>query len=93
MTTGVSVSAQAAMTFLPVFVEPVKATLFTPDVHSALPVSPSPVTVCRTGRPTASSKVRASQTPTPGVYSDGLNTTAFPAASAYAIEPIGVNTG
>jgi hypothetical protein len=28
-----------------------------------------------------------------GVSSDGLNTTALPAASAYAIEPIGVNTG
>ncbi len=28
-----------------------------------------------------------------GVCSDGLNTTALPAASAYAIEPIGVKTG
>jgi len=34
-----------------------------------------------------------SQAPTAGVSSLGLNTTAFPAASAYAIEPMGVNTG
>ena len=31
--------------------------------------------------------------PTPGVYSLGLKTTVFPAASAYAIEPSGVKTG
>ncbi len=29
----------------------------------------------------------------PGVSSLGLNTTALPAASAYAIDPIGVKTG
>ena len=44
MTTGVSVSAQAAITFRPVAVEPVKAILSTPARHSAAPVSPRPVT-------------------------------------------------
>ena len=82
MTTGVSVSAQAAMTRLPVLVEPVNATLSTPAWHRAAPVSPSPVTTVRTGRPTDSWKVRASQAPTPGVYSEGLKTTALPAARA-----------
>ncbi len=82
ITTGVRVSAQAAITRLPVAVEPVKATLSTPAWHSAAPVSPRPVTTENTGRPTASRKVRASHSPTPGVYSDGLKTTALPAASA-----------
>ncbi len=44
ISTGVSVSAQAAMTFLPVAVDPVKAILSTPDAQSAAPVAPSPVT-------------------------------------------------
>ena len=83
MTTGVRRSAQAAMTFLPVAVEPVKASLSTPDVHSAAPVGPRPVMACSTGMPpTTSENVSASQTPTPGVYSLGLNTTVLPAASA-----------
>ena len=82
MTTGVSVSAQAAITFLPVAVEPVKATFCTPAEHSAAPVSPYPVTTWSTGRPTDSRKVRASHSATPGVYSLGLNTTALPAARA-----------
>ncbi len=43
---------------------------------------PRPVTTWRTGRPTASSNRSASHTPTPGVYSLGLKTTALPAASA-----------
>jgi len=93
ITTGVRFSAQAAITRLPVAVEPVNATLSTPAVHNACPVSPYPVTTCSTGRPTVSRKLRASHSATPGVYSDGLNTTALPAASAYPIEPIGVNTG
>ena len=82
ITTGVRVSAQAAITFLPVAVEPVNAILSTPAVHRAAPVSPKPVTTCSTGRPTDSRKVRASHSPTPGVYSRGLKTTALPAASA-----------
>ena len=59
MSTGVSVSAQAAITFLPVAVEPVNATLSTPARHSAAPVSPKPVTTWkhRPVRPT-SAKVR-----------------------------------
>ena len=42
MSTGVSVSAQAAMIFLPVRGEPVNATLSTPARTSAAPVSPPP---------------------------------------------------
>ncbi len=72
ITTGVRVSAQAAITRFPVSVEPVKAILSTPARHSAAPVSPSPVTTCSTGRPTASRKVLASHSPTAGVYSLGL---------------------
>ena len=83
MTTGVRVSAQAAITFLPVSVEPVKASLSTPARHRAAPVSPSPVTTWKTGcSGTTSENVAASQPPTPGVSSLGLNTTALPAARA-----------
>ena len=81
--TGVSVSAQAAITFLPVAVEPVNATLFTPARHSAAPTSPNPKTICRTGfSGTASANVSTMNLPTAGVYSLGLKTTALPAASA-----------
>src|SRR2546430_17594290 len=82
------------MIFLPVRVEPVKATLSTPERVRAAPVSPVPKTVWKTGcSGTASAKRAASQLPTAGVYSLGLNTTALPAASAYPIEPSGVSTG
>ena len=82
------------MTFLAVAVEPVKAILSTPERHKAFPVSPSPVTSCSTGcSGTISAKVRTSHAPIAGVSSEGLKTTALPAASAYAIEPIGVNAG
>src|SRR6266508_3165989 len=47
--TGVRVSAQAAITLRPVGGEPVKASLSTPDLHSALPLAPKPVTSCSTG--------------------------------------------
>ncbi len=78
----------------PVAALPVKASLSIRARHSAAPVSPRPVMTWNTGGPlTASAKVSASQAPTPGVYSLGLKTTALPAASAYAIEPIGVKTG
>ena len=77
-----------------VFVEPVKANLSTCASQSARPVSPRPVTQRKIFENGATSaNVRASHTPTPGVNSLGLNTTVFPAASAYAIEPIGVNIG
>src|SRR3954471_6999119 len=94
MITGVSVSAQAAITFLPVAVDPVNATLPTPDRHSAAPTSPSPCTACNTGcSGTASVKVSTSHCPTAGVYSLGLNTTAFPAARAPESDPTGVTIG
>jgi hypothetical protein len=93
--TGVSVSAQAAITRLAVAVEPVNAIMPTPGARqSAAPVSPNPVTTCSTGRPsTISASASASAIPTPGVSSLGLKTTALPAASAYAIDPIGVKAG
>src|SRR5688572_19909162 len=91
MTTGVNVCAHAAMTRFPVAVDPVNASLSTPATHSAAPVRPSPVTTCSTGcSGTASCHRSASHTPTAGVYSLGLNTTALPAASAYEMDPIGV---
>jgi hypothetical protein len=96
--TGVRVSAAAAITLRAVAAEPVKEILATPLRASASPVEPGPVTTWNTGltspnRPSASPSERASQSPVAGVSSDGLKTTAFPAASAYAIEPTGVNTG
>ena len=74
--------------------DPVNASLSIRARHSAPPVSPRPVTTCSTSRPcTTSRKLSASHSPTPGVYSLGLNTTALPAARAYAMDPIGVKTG
>ncbi|CAB4734158.1 unannotated protein [freshwater metagenome] len=87
-------SAQDAATFFAVLVEPVNETLSTADSVSAFPVSGSPVTqVKMSANGAMSAKLVASQCPTPGVYSLGLNTTVFPAASAYAIDPIGVKIG
>src|SRR3954451_9498656 len=92
--TGVSVSAQAAITFFAVAVDPVNAILPTPDRHSAAPTSPRPCTACMTGcSGTTSANASTSHCPTIGVYSLGLNTTALPAASAPEIDPIGVRIG
>ena len=98
-TTGVRVSAAAAITLRAVPADPVNAIFATPLRASASPVDPPPVTTPNTGGTSlsktlsASRNERASQSPVAGVSSDGLNTTAFPAASAYAMEPTGVNTG
>ena len=82
------------MTFRPVAVEPVNASLSTVDLVSAAPVSPRPYTTWKTGcSGTASANRPASQCATAGVYSLGLNTTALPAARAYPMEPSGVSTG
>ena len=72
------------MTFLPVGAEPVKASLPTPARHSAAPVSPKPVTTWKASAAsgTAARQAAASHAPTAGVYSEGLKTTALPAASA-----------
>ena len=71
------------MTFFAVLVEPVKAILSTALRARWLPVSPKPVTSCRTGYSgTTSANELTSQPPTAGVNSLGLNTTALPAASA-----------
>ena len=97
--TGVSVSAAAASTFRAVAADPVNASLLTPDRASSAPVAPSPVTSWNTGSvsPNTSDSTSvndcASHCPTPVVSSLGLNTTAFPAAREYAIDPMGVNTG
>ena len=84
ISTGVRVSAQAAMTFRPVGAEPVKASLPTPARHSAAPVEPSPVTTWKASAEsgTAARQAAASHAPTAGVCSEGLKTTALPAASA-----------
>jgi hypothetical protein len=92
--TGVSVSAQVTMTRRPVRADPVKAIVSTPARHSASLVGLKPVTTWSTGASgTASAQRSASQRATPGVYSLGLKTMVLAAASPYAIEPIGVNTG
>ena len=70
------------------------AILFTALWARHSPVCPSPVTSWNTGcSGTTSANELTSQPPTAGVSSLGLKTTALPAASAYAIEPIGVKTG
>ncbi len=87
-------SAAAIITRRPVPGEPVNAILSTVDLASAAPVAPAPVTTCRRS---VSAKVLAAisaiLTAISGVSSLGFQTTALPAASAYAIEPIGVNSG
>ena len=82
-TTGVRVAAQDAITRLPTAEEPVNEMMSAPESHSAAPVAPAPVTSCRTGGPgTASAKLSTSQAPTEVDHSEGLNTTALPAANA-----------
>ena len=86
--TGVRVSAAAASTFRAVAAEPVNASLLTPERASSAPVAPRPVTSCSTGSvsPNTSDSTSVndctSHCPTPVVSSEGLNTTALPAASA-----------
>ena len=93
-TTGVICVAQAAATNFAVRVEPVKDSLLIAEVHSAFPVSPKPVIVVKIPENGAMAlKLSLIHIPTPGVYSLGLKTTVFPAANAYAIEPIGVKIG
>ena len=75
-------SAAAAATFFAVRVEPVNAILSTADWVSAWPVAARPVTTWKiSGNGATSAKVAPSHSPTPGVYSLGLKTTVFPAAS------------
>ena len=82
-TTGVICAAHVAATIFAVRVEPVKANLSTPLSQRYLPVSPSPVThVKMSANIDESINDCARNSPTPGVYSLGLNTTVFPAASA-----------
>ena len=94
-----SVSAAAASTLRAVAADPVNAILPTPDLASSAPVAPSPVTSCSTGCVSPNTSLSTSPNdwtshwPVPVVSSLGLNTTALPAASAYPIDPIGVNTG
>jgi hypothetical protein len=79
---------------LPVAAEPVKAILSTSAPASAAPVRPSPVTTwSRSGMRSDWRATSPMSWPMSGVSSDGLNTTALPAARAYAIDPIGVKIG
>ena len=74
--------------------EPVNESLSMALLHSAAPVCPNPVIVVKMPANGATVlKLCSSHKPTPGVNSLGLNTTVFPAANAYAIEPTGVNIG
>ena len=82
-TTGVIVVAQDAATNFAVRVEPVNANLSTPLSHRSFPVAPRPVMQVKiSANGATSAKVCANTIPTPGVYSLGLKTTVFPAASA-----------
>lgn len=77
-------SAHTAITLRAVPGDPVKATLSTPERASAPPVAAAPVTTLNSPAysGTATSNSSASSTPVPGVYSEGLKTTALPAARA-----------
>ena len=76
-------SAQVAATRFAVAVDPVNASLSTPLSQRNFPVSPKPVTQVKTPiNPVASRNESAKNLPTAGVYSLGLKTTVFPAASA-----------
>mmetsp|Transcript_15458 Transcript_15458/g.49408 ORF Transcript_15458/g.49408 Transcript_15458/m.49408 type:complete len:254 (-) Transcript_15458:2-763(-) len=82
-TSGFSPPAQADMMRLPVAEEPVIATMSTSgDSTSRCPTAPSPCTspTSPEGRPACSASTAA--WPERGATSDGLTTTAFPAASA-----------
>ncbi|CAB4589023.1 unannotated protein [freshwater metagenome] len=93
-TTGTITEAHCAATSFAVRVEPVNESLSIPLTQSAPPVSPKPVIVVKISAKGATSlKLSSNHIPTPGVYSLGLKTTVFPAASAYEIEPIGVKIG
>ena len=82
-TTGVMFVAHAAATNLAVLVEPVNDNLSIALVQRAFPVSAKPVIVVKMSANGATTlKLSSSHTPTPGVYSLGLKTTVFPAASA-----------
>ena len=82
------------MTFRAVAVEPVNAILSTPLRASAAPVSPMPGDQLQHRLLGHDLGERADQ---PAAHRRGelarLEDTALPAASAYAIEPIGVKTG
>ncbi len=77
-----SVSAARAITFLPVSTEPVNITKSTSST-SAAPASPRPVATWKTpsGMPDSVS-ISAIRSDVSGVTSDGLSTTALPAARA-----------
>ena len=84
ITTGVRCFAAASAMRRPVPGEPMKQSLSTGASTSAAPTSPAPWTTVHTPGGSASRTSR-SRSPTPGVASLGLMTTAFPASSAGAI--------
>ena len=93
--TGTSRSPAAAATRRPTSLEPVKSTLPRPRARtSAAPTSPSPcATRTRAGGAPASANSCSTSAPDRGVSSDGLSTTAFPAATAYAACVNGIAKG
>ena len=93
--TGRSRSPASEATRRPVSTEPVKTTFAVPGARtSASPASAPPWTTCtsRFGAP-ASRKTRWTHAPESGVTSEGLTTTALPAATAKAAWLSGIPNG
>ena len=80
--TGVRLSAAAAMTRFPVRTEPVNTTLSTPPRTMASPVGPAPVTTCTMSPHSPCANSSRTARPTVGVTSEGFATTVLPANSA-----------
>ena len=81
---GLKLSAQARATARPVGTLPVNATMWVPRLSTSLaPTRPRPVTHCTTPGPRPSN-ASTKRSVLRLVYSDGLTTTALPAASAAA---------
>mmetsp|Transcript_6523 Transcript_6523/g.22310 ORF Transcript_6523/g.22310 Transcript_6523/m.22310 type:complete len:271 (+) Transcript_6523:682-1494(+) len=85
--------AQSAMICLPVAEEPVMATMSTSPCTRALPTTPSPCTSSSTPAGSADWSAFATSAPTSGVTSEGLSTTALPAARAGRVRRRGSSAG
>ena len=93
-TQGIICSAAARFTFRPVATEPVNTIMLTPLRISSAPTSPFPCTTPKSprGSPASSKRARVLSRMM-GVNSLGLTTTAFPAISAAAASPMGIENG
>jgi hypothetical protein len=86
--------AQASPTLRPTSTDPVKKILPAEDLTSSLPTAPPPCTVrtIPSGNP-ARSNTSWIFCPIRGVSEAGFNTTPFPAISAIATSPKGIDQG